>query len=100
MKTTDVVIVGAGVARLVAGRELAKAGKKVVMLEARDRVGGRVWPIAEEEFGFQVQAGAEFVHGPAPITKSLIKEAGLTYIPTEEGERWNTYSGKLTKEEE
>ncbi|MGH9676856.1 MAG: FAD-dependent oxidoreductase, partial [Candidatus Acidiferrum sp.] len=41
MKTTDVVIVGAGVAGLVAGRQLHRQGISLTVLEARDRVGGR-----------------------------------------------------------
>src|SRR4051794_24584706 len=42
-RTADVVVVGAGFAGLTAARELAAKGKKVVVLEARNRVGGRVW---------------------------------------------------------
>ena len=97
---TEIIIIGAGATGLMAARELAKAGKKVIILEARERIGGRIWPLKEEEFGFQVQAGAEFVHGPAPVTKDIIKDAGLTYVPIEEGERWNNYTGELTKEDE
>ncbi len=74
----DVVIVGAGAAGLMAARELAKAGKKIIILEARDRIGGRIYPLPESEFGYEAAGGAEFVHGDAPITKGLVKELGLT----------------------
>ena len=46
-------------------------------------------------FGYPAQGGAEFVHGEAPITRTLIKEAGLTYIP-EDGEIWSARSGELS----
>ena len=42
-READVCVVGAGFAGLAAARSLLKAGKSVVVLEARDRVGGRVW---------------------------------------------------------
>ncbi len=86
MNTADVVIIGAGAAGLMAARELSKSGKKVVILEARDRVGGRIFPL--DGFDYPAQGGAEFVHGEAPLTKDLIKQAGLTYVP-EEGELWS-----------
>lgn len=80
----DVVIVGAGAAGLMAARELSRAGKKVIVLEARDRIGGRIYPLSESDFGYEGAGGAEFVHGEAPVSHSIVREIGLTLInPTE-----------------
>lgn len=56
------LVIGAGTAGLVAAREIAQAGKAVRVLEARDRIGGRVWTdraLADHP----VEFGAEFIHG-------------------------------------
>jgi monoamine oxidase len=99
MKTSDILIVGAGMTGLNAARELSKAGKKVIILEARGRVGGRVLPLKAEDFGYRAQGGGEFVHGPAPITKAIAKEAGLTYEKGS-GEIWNTkHDGSIYQED-
>lgn len=90
----DAIIIGAGAAGLMAARELGKAGKKVLVLEARDRIGGRIFPLNESEFGYPAQGGAEWVHGEAPITRALVKEAGLSIIH-EDGEVWNARNGEL-----
>ncbi|HEY9481245.1 MAG TPA: NAD(P)/FAD-dependent oxidoreductase [Candidatus Paceibacterota bacterium] len=93
---TDVLIVGAGASGLMAARELAKTGKKIIILEARDRIGGRIMPLSEADFGYPAQGGGEFVHGEAPVTKALIQEAGLTFVPeSEDGEVWATRNGPL-----
>ena len=78
----DVLVIGAGVAGLHAGRLLAEAGKRVAIVEARDRIGGRIWtqPIAlgDSQFPIAVELGAEFVHGLPPETWALIKQAALS----------------------
>ncbi|WP_439407983.1 flavin monoamine oxidase family protein [Bradyrhizobium sp. DASA03076] len=73
-----IVIVGAGAAGLMAARELARGGRRVTILEARGRCGGRIHPLPASEFGYAADGGAEFVHGEAPVTRSLAREAGLT----------------------
>ncbi len=83
-----IVIVGAGAAGLMAARELARGGKQVTILEARDRCGGRIHPLPASEFGYPADGGAEFVHGEAPVTRSLAREAGLT-VRTIGGVQWS-----------
>src|SRR5579862_8728616 len=65
----------------MAARELARAGKRVTILEARTRCGGRIDPLPAETFGYPAEGGAEFVHGAAPVTRALMREAGLSLSP-------------------
>jgi len=75
MSATDVVIIGAGVAGLTAARELSNAGMRVLLIEARDRIGGRVMTHHEAEG--VVELGAEFVHGAVEEILGVASEAGL-----------------------
>jgi monoamine oxidase len=93
-----IVVIGAGAAGLMAARELARAGKRVTIVEARDRCGGRIHPLPDAEFGYPAEGGAEFVHGEAPVTHSLLREAGLSLLPIE-GAQWTVEGGKLTRGE-
>ncbi len=90
-----IVVIGAGAAGLMAARELGRAGKRVTILEARDRVGGRIDPLSAAEFGYKAEGGAEFVHGEAPVTRTLLREAGLSLLPIE-GTRRTVVDGKLS----
>lgn len=92
---SHVVVVGAGAAGLMAARELARAGRKVTILEARERCGGRICPLPVADFGYPAEGGAEFVHGAAPVTRALLREAGLALAPRT-GRRWSTYEGVLS----
>jgi protoporphyrinogen oxidase len=88
----DVLVIGAGVAGLNAGRLLAEAGQRVAILEARDRIGGRIWtqPISlgQSQPPIAVELGAEFVHGLPQETWSLIEQAGLSTLEFDGSSLW------------
>ena len=94
------LILGAGVAGLAAARALAEQGVRVLVLEARDRVGGRVYTERTAD-GVLIEHGAEFIHGRVPELWSLIEEAGIAPVERSgamlrEGER----GGGLADDEE
>ncbi|HEX7362719.1 MAG TPA: NAD(P)/FAD-dependent oxidoreductase [Bryobacteraceae bacterium] len=74
----QVVIVGAGAAGLAAMRELDRAGYSVLCLEARNRIGGRVYTEHDPLLPVPIELGAEFVHGRSPATWGIIEAANLT----------------------
>ncbi|HKB08558.1 MAG TPA: FAD-dependent oxidoreductase, partial [Candidatus Polarisedimenticolia bacterium] len=79
-KAHDVVVIGAGMAGLTAARDMLGAGLDVVVLEARDRIGGRVW--TDHRFGpIPVECGAEFIHGAQAGTWAWLRRAGLQAEP-------------------
>lgn len=89
----DILIIGAGFSGLYAASKLSAAGKKVIILDARERTGGRV----ENQFGKSgniIQGGPEFVHGHLPLTKQLIKRARAS-ISEMEGEMYRAHKGQI-----
>ncbi len=79
----EVLIIGAGVAGLTAARDLTAAGARVVVLEARDRMGGRI--LTHHTPDGPVELGAEFVHGTVEETLSVAREAALPLRETDRG---------------
>jgi monoamine oxidase len=73
--THEIVVIGAGMAGLTAARALSEAGRKVLVIEAQNRVGGRIW--TRHVGGEAIELGAEFIHGRPPELWALIEEAGL-----------------------
>ena len=98
MKKTDVIIIGAGAAGLMAAYTLVRSGKTVTVLEARDRIGGRIHTISSG-FSMPVELGAEFVHGDLPITLGLLKEAGIGDCDVS-FEMWQHHNGAFEQSEE
>jgi monoamine oxidase len=78
----DAFVIGAGAAGLAAARSLASRSVRVVLLEARDRIGGRVWSCPVPRTATSVELGAEFIHGPAKLTMRLLREAGMAAVDT------------------
>ncbi len=81
MNKYHIGIAGAGIAGLIAGRELLRAGHAVSIFEARPRTGGRIQSL--EVDGYVVETGPEFIHGKLKETLSLLKEYGIPYVPIE-----------------
>ncbi len=74
-----VIVIGGGIAGLAAAWRLQRAGVQVLVLEARDRVGGRLW--TSYDYGrFPVELGAEFIHGDRVVTWRFLEQFGLRAI--------------------
>jgi monoamine oxidase len=76
--TFEAIVIGAGVAGLAAARTLAEAGRRVALIEARERVGGRIHTVQAIQGDLPVELGAEFIHGLPEELIDLVDEAGLT----------------------
>jgi monoamine oxidase len=89
-----VIIIGAGAAGLMAAHELSGKGVEVVLLEAAERIGGRIHTIIPPGFSNHVEAGAEFIHGKVALTLQLMRKARLPYA-TADGNMYRYENGRL-----
>jgi len=93
----DVAVVGAGLAGLVAARDLLAAGLSVLVLEARDRVGGRILN-HELKSGVVVEVGGQWVGPTQDRVLALAEELGVGLFPTyEEGEHFLAVNGAVQR---
>lgn len=79
MTSPDILIIGAGATGLIAARELSKNGFRVTVLEARERIGGRIFTLEDPAFSTPIEGGAEFIHGKLPCTLALLKEYNIKH---------------------
>jgi len=92
----DVIVVGGGFAGVTAARELALRGRSVLLLEARDRLGGRTW--SAEWDGIPVEYGGAWVHWHQPHTWSEITRAGLRVELSADAQRAHWWVGGERRE--
>lgn len=90
----DVAVIGAGAAGLAAAAELAAQNLSVCVLEARDRLGGRIYTVREPEVPVPLELGAEFIHGRPAITLEWLKRANEPIVDATQT-RWVNVRGKL-----
>ena len=100
----DVIVIGAGIAGVAATQRLAAAGMNVLLLEARERLGGRIF--TQHHDGYPVELGAEFMHGRPPEIMNAAQAAGLKLAKTSGefrsriGGRWEDSENLMTEVDE
>lgn len=94
----DVVVIGAGAAGVFAMRELVRCGLTAICVEARTRIGGRIFT-RRSLARHPIELGAEFVHGDGNIVHQLSREYGLTLVP-HVGEAYSWLDGQLLPDSE
>lgn len=90
----DTLVIGAGASGLAAASALAANGRTVCVLEARDRLGGRIYTRREPDLAVPLELGAEFIHGRTPVTFGWLDRSGIAVADVNHT-RWTAASGKL-----
>jgi monoamine oxidase len=90
-----VIVIGAGVAGLAAACQLGRAGMAVHIIEARDRIGGRVFTDLDPGCDCPIELGAEFIHGKPPEIWELLGKA-KTEITEVQGDAWCAEQDRLS----
>src|ERR1051326_5293260 len=94
--SADVIVIGAGAAGLAAAIDLRRAGLSVLILEARDRIGGRIFSQQDPTLHLPIELGAEFIHG---LTPEIFQPLQARQIPITEvsGDSWCFQNGSLCR---
>src|ERR1700730_11573614 len=92
----DVIVIGAGAAGMAAAVELGAAGFSVSILEARDRVGGRIFTERDPFLDVPIELGAEFIHGMPPEIWQLLQKRKVT-ITQVGGDNWCASEAELSR---
>jgi monoamine oxidase len=90
----DSIVVGAGAAGLAAARAFVERGLQTVVLEARERVGGRILTQSDPRALAPVELGAEFVHGSPAVTLAALAAAGEAVVDNADAS-WSGSGGRL-----
>jgi monoamine oxidase len=91
----DVIVIGAGAAGLAAAARLAEGGRSVLVLEARDRVGGRIYTRHEPGLATPIELGAEYIHGWARVTVEWLARGGSAPVEAPDT-HWRLEDGSLS----
>jgi pseudooxynicotine oxidase len=91
----DVIVVGGGFAGVTAAREAAQRGRSVLLLEGRDRLGGRTWTSPWN--GSSIEYGGGWVHWHQPHTWSEITRAGLEVAISDDAQRAGWFVGEESR---
>ncbi|MBV8780907.1 MAG: FAD-dependent oxidoreductase [Phycisphaerae bacterium] len=97
MSRASTIIIGAGAAGLAAAARLTESGEMPLILEARDRIGGRVHTVRDPQWPLPLELGAEFIHGWPKETWEIVREAGLSAYDVT-NEHWMSRGGKPRKD--
>jgi hypothetical protein len=89
MSKFDAIVIGAGAAGLAAARALSGGGQRVCLIEARGRIGGRVFSYPAPGLPSPIELGAEFIHGENASTFSIVDAATLAAVELPDDHWWS-----------
>jgi monoamine oxidase len=93
------LIIGAGAAGLAAAKDLSAGGLRVIVLEARERIGGRIYTQQDPSVPVPIELGAEFIHGKSPELFEIIKAGHLPFGDVT-GRHWYLENGEIRKSDD